>query len=628
MSLGAGTDTVRIVGSAGDADIPSLSGVEILELKNNTAGADVSGVSDLETLKLDDSDDALIYTIANGQAVSVANMANGEAIDFAGNTVAALGLTVSGLGTAAGTGVTVDLTSTAQTSVDLSSTGSAANNIASLANTGGKLATINVAGGQALDLNATVATITTLDASAMTAGGVTADLGASTKNFTVTGSGFNDTLTVDAAVNVTVDAGAGDDKVVLAGTLTKDDSVEGGAGIDAISVTDAEAAATAADPAVLAVVTGFEELTISDGLDTNQDLTKLGLNTLNLETALHDSANTITVASGDTINFDVQAAITADVDNSANLQTVAVKGASGAGANSDVLNIGFSADFDEAAAHVLTNAVSVDFVETVNVTSSATDRAGNADGTIDNGSYVLDLQDAERVETLTINATGAAMAVTDSASTFTALNTVNASESTAGVTISLDNATQGVVFTGGSGNDVVDASAFADSLTGGEGDNTFTFTAGDSTEANMDVINDFTISDGTSDNDTLDLNGTTNALNKTGVDVSGADADSAATDIKAKIVDGILTFSGGDVAALDTLAEYIDAAESAGVMTSTSVGTLEFQTAAFEFDGDTYVIQRTETGATDDIFATTDVVMLAGVTGVDTTAGVDTLVIA
>ena len=51
---------------------------------------------------------------------------------------------------------------------------------------------------------------------------------------------------------------------------------------------------------------------------------------------------------------------------------------------------------------------------------------------------------------------------------------------------------------------------------------------------------------------------------------------------------------------------------------------------AFEFGGNTYIVEGTETGVATDAYTTTAVIELAGVTGftMDTTAAADTILIA
>ena len=136
----------------------------------------------------------------------------------------------------------------------------------------------------------------------------------------------------------------------------------------------------------------------------------------------------------------------------------------------------------------------------------------------------------------------------------------------------------------------------------------------------MDKIADYTLSTGTAAQDTIDSVSGAVAANASNVDVSGADKDGNAADIKAKVVDGILTLSGADVAVIDTIGEWIDVAEIVLDATAATAGAL-----AFEFDNNTYLIEDAADNNTDNIIELTG---LTGVAAVDTAAALDAIVIA
>ena len=203
--------------------------------------------------------------------------------------------------------------------------------------------------------------------------------------------------------------------------------------------------------------------------------------------------------------------------------------------------------------------------------------------------------------------------------------TVDASAETAAATITGTTAADTITGTatadtinGGAEDDTIIGNGGADALTGGAGADTFVFATGDTDADNIATISDFSIADfdvlnnvsGTVGNDTADT------------DVAAAITDGAGTeDVTADVVNGILTVSGDDAAAIDTLAEWVAVATTAGVLTD---GTDTSATIAFEFNGNTYVYEETAAGAVDNL------VELTGVTGVaalGTAAGVDTLVI-
>jgi hypothetical protein len=164
---------------------------------------------------------------------------------------------------------------------------------------------------------------------------------------------------------------------------------------------------------------------------------------------------------------------------------------------------------------------------------------------------------------------------------------------------------------GGAGDDVINAGGGADTLTGDAGADTFVFGTGESVEGAVASITDFN----TSQFDVLDLVGGTVLADVAGTSVTAADADGGT--VTASINSGIMTLAGADAANIDTFAEWVDAAE---IMIGASSDAL-----AFEFNGNTYAIEGDGFGATDNLVELTGI---TGLTGVDITAGVDTLVIA
>lgn len=244
---GDGVDTLKLYGNATK---PAFVGVEKVYLNGNTAGFDVSTDSAVTNLDLEAVATSQTYTIANGQAVSIANEAAGRTIDFAGDTVTALKVGLNGNGTAAGTNdVTIDFNSTAQTSVAF--TTSTKKSFIELTNTGAKLETVTIAGDQALSLESALTTVKTIDASTATGDVTIVGVGASTLTFT---------------------GGSGNDKIALAATLTAADTITGGAGTDTLSISDADTIDSAAE---VANVTGFEIFEAAATDSTTYDLSFL-----------------------------------------------------------------------------------------------------------------------------------------------------------------------------------------------------------------------------------------------------------------------------------------------------------------------------------------------------------------
>jgi len=432
---------------------------------------------------------------------------------------------------------------------------------------------------------------------------------------TILGGAGDDDITTGAG-NDTVDGGDGDDRVDVDVNLTEDDSLDGGDGIDTFATTSAEAATIEADNALLAVISNFEVLGITNALAHDIDLTTWGFDGgIELEVA-DASAGTVTIASGGTItisdNAGTTGALVADVD-----------GASDAGSNDDVLNVVLAADYN--GANNVTVDLSVDFVETVNLTVTDTDT--DTEGT---GTMTLDLSNDERVET--INVTSDQNTVV-TGTLFSALDTVDASGTTGDFTIDVSGASQGVVVTSGTGDDTITGSDYADiistgdgddyiagstgadSLTGGDGEDEFDFSVADlSTTTDWTTIEDFAATASDADQITT-VSGVVEA-NSGSTDVSAADDDTGT--VTASITDGVITLGGLDKANIDTLDEWIAVTEI--MMADATAGVL-----AFEFDGNTYVVESDATDAIDNI------IELAGVTGIeaiDTTAGANTILIA
>ena len=242
---------------------------------------------------------------------------------------------------------------------------------------------------------------------------------------------------------------------------------------------------------------------------------------------------------------------------------------------------------------------------TIKGTSVAYDDAGTSDDTTDDTGDILN-----------VNLSATDTSVDLSTLTLDAVDIVKIDSSALTADLTIKGTATRDVITGGNGNDTIIAGEGqdnitggkgADTLTGGAGADTFVFASGDSSEASMAKITDFSLADF----DVFDNDTGTKADDANDKDVKDADADKTATDIKASITNGILTLSGDDASAIDTLAEWIDVAE---IMADNN-------TLAFEFDGNTYVAEA----------SAADIVELTGLTGIvalGDAAGVDTLVIA
>lgn len=366
VNAGAGTDTLKIYDLAAATDVPTMTGVEVIEMINANAplNLDLTGITDLTTLVLDNTTNGDDYLIGSAVKATVKNMVNAETVTLTSRaTDTAADLTVENLDVADAGTVTVNFDGASITTVNLTSSGSNKNNL-TFASTGAET-TINVSGAAAMTLVNAATSITTFNAATST-GGVTFDMSAATgANQTLTGGSGNDTLTVDLARNITLDAGAGNDVVVFdAGTVAADlssttgaaDSIKGGEGTDTLSMSAATAAAIVADTAAdLAVITGFEQVRVNSDLNGQSfTIAPLGVNYLQVDAATTTADATVNgFTSGATVEVraGVTATVAAAVPTNSTVVNVGMTGATGAGTPDDLLNVKLNANLvDQAAA--------------------------------------------------------------------------------------------------------------------------------------------------------------------------------------------------------------------------------------------------------------------------------------
>ncbi|WP_293006406.1 calcium-binding protein [Nitrosomonas sp.] len=630
---GAGTDTLTVFAAAALDDIGATTSVENLTLVNSPTGFDTSS-SSATKVTLDNASTAQTYVVGAGVSTAIKNMADGEAITITNDAAATSGnLSVSGLGTTAN--VSVNYNGAALTTVNLAAIGSAS--FAALSSSG-SVATVNVTGNQDLQLSLTgETTVTTLAASALT-GNLTADLGASAGNTTVTTGSGDDTITAVAAVNYTIDLGAGDDTLITAnaaGETTTADTLTGGEGTDTLGIASAEAAllddGDAPDTAVLAKITGFEQLRITDALGANLEIDNLGYNYIQFAVNAIGADRTITGFSSDaTLEFQ-------SASNTGNDYIIGMTGATGAGTNDDTLNVMLNADL---TANDTSYTVQLDLegINIVNVVASDsntdTDPDTDADG---NEGYVINLAggtaghsanistvniSGEQQVSYTVNAATTALSEVD-ASTTTGNVIVNAAAfaGTQGVTITTNSGTDtltgtifGDIISAGAGDDSITGGTGADALTGGDGADTFNFDeTADFTAAtanalgnNADSITDFAVG-----SDILALTGGANWSI-----VAGGSGNAGVASIGAE---GVVTaFNAAD----DTLAERITAVEAAIQTGAAAAG----QFAIFELGADSYVFVSE---GTDGVGAGDMLIKLTGVVGLsDSTIATTDLTIA
>lgn len=615
---GAGTDTFKLYDGAGSTDIPTISGVEVFDLIGFTTATDFSSYSDLATLKLDNATTAQTFNTAAAVKHELKGMTDAETITLVTSAAdTTFDIAVTDMGTIAGAGVTVNADGAAVTTINITATGTVAAGTDSditLASTGTET-TVNVAGAGDLALTGLATSVVTVNASTAT-GNLTIASGANTAATTITTGSGNDTVTANAAVNYTIDLGAGNDTLTTsdaAGELTSADSIKGGDGTDTLAMVSAEWEALddgdTADAAVLAKVTGFEQIQITDALAGNLNMGNLGYNYLQVTTALGADRTISGVTSGFTFESRLNAA-------AANDYIITMTGATDAGTSTDTINLKLNADL---TVNDQMNAISFDLAGINIVNISANDRVTTSNPDTDaNGEegYTVDLAGntaANSSNITTVNVTGAMqVAYTVNAAT-AALATFDGSASTGEIefTGTAFAGTQGIVIKGGSkadtiigsaladvidggaGNDAITGGVGADVMTGGAGTDTFMFAntaTGLPSATAFDTITDFAKGVDIIDGPvalTISLSGT-------------ATAGTAAIN-----AEGIASFNVADT----TLAQKLTAvAAGVEVATATTAGDI----AIFEHDGASYVFI---TDATAGLSATDVLIKLTGVTG-------------
>jgi hypothetical protein len=412
---------------------------------------------------------------------------------------------------------------------------------------------------------------------------------------------------------------------------------------------------TASDIEALAITTSDTGTAAGDGIATVAGLTTSSTSTVTAAgaTKLTFSA-AITAASLDASEMTAALTATAAATNKVITGGSAgdtITGYAGAmtidgGAGTDTVKFGADADIS-AASVSLSNIEVIQLTGAdVDLTTSGSQLTGktyviDGDGTNDDDLVVamdavsVDLSglviDADAVTVTVTNTSVSALAhsitMTNDADTFssaagTGAMTVNGMGGNDAITTG----TGADVIDGGAGDDTIDTNTGKDTITGGTGNDAYTIAADDSVEASAAYtkIADFGLLAGTytgaATNDEVAEFQSTNdgGANADILDIEGAianiivEADASATasaastsGVKYAVSNGIVTLSGTNVASIDTLGEWVDEVQA--------IAATNFETAAFEFSGNTYVFQNTSAGAADTLIELTG---LTGVSGV------------
>jgi len=533
LTGGDGTDTLNLtidILGANSVPAPTVSGIEVISVRN------VSGAQQTIDGNNFIGETAFASDRSTG-AVVINNVASGTEISVIGNGAVTNGATTANFAAAATSAVVnvkdgttagaITLTGAGTTGLTINSTG-ATNTVGAIDHNGTSIATTTInattalettgltvgtvaAGGQklvisgaagdraatttaaaksAVTLGAADADYKTIDASGLTAGGVSLTMSATTTTVITGGAGNDQITTSHSAHTGTVDAGAGTDTLVLANSVDLDTTTEG------------------------AIYKNFEVLTVSDNVSIDMDL--LTASTIGAVT-LADAGNATSVtdmSATQAANFTIAALNAA--------ATIGVKGATTVGTQ-NTLNITVS-DGDTTGSEAVTAAgdLTVAGVETISIT--ATDDltlatmanmsgitsmtvTGGGDVSITTGVHAVTANMAVNLSGLTAAttfnaaaATGNAIAITGSA---TAVDTISVGV-VGGYVVSTGAGADVINLldkTSGTSGDQVTAGAGADTISFGteEGQTamdwaTFVFAAGDSV-SNATGVTDVTNAD-------------------------------------------------------------------------------------------------------------------------------------
>ncbi|QDS03826.1 S-layer protein [Campylobacter fetus] len=384
---------------------------------------------------------------------------------------------------------------------------------------------------------------------------------------------FGDTDSVDGS-QLSVKTGAGNDTLNLEAKKLKAGSlIDGGEGNDTIIMK----ASALADAATLGMIKNIENVTVSDALNANTDVSASSFVNIGLLADNTGGGNDVVLTINKDQIVDIQTAKLAENKK----VTIKLNDATGA---DDTVNIVLNAKAiigadksvtvgaNDAAKALIINKD----IETVNITSVT------KDSTTDNKLYMKVAEGANKViitgdAATTLAAGGAA------ASDLKTIKDLDASALTGKLTFdaSVNKLASGATIKGGSGDDSITVGYDTQVVTLGAGDDTVVLKAGNADIAKYSTITDF------SKGDKIDISQLKANTKNAATSISKADELASTATFKEQ-VEAILKSDGSNTA----VAKY------------------------FQFGGDTYIVVDTASAATSTITADTDgIIKLAGFTG-------------
>ena len=480
---GAGNDTLEVY--TDDALKGTFTNIENLVVAGTTAAAsyDLSSFSKSFTLKADADTEVtdvtgqkLVLDGVGAKALTVKMAADQASVELvsqnrngdntftleSGAALKSVNLTLDEAASSVkfGGARATSIETLAVKAVESSATNGATVELSSLSG----LKDITVTGDASVTLSAvnTATKLETLDAF-NTTGGVTVD-GKLANTAAFTGGAGNDTITLGASTQAH-DMGAGDDTVKITEALGKGGSINGGDGIDTLEM----ATNIAKDFRVGDAITGFEILKLSGGGTVDMD----NFGDINHVIAGIEAVTVNNIDSNGTIEFNN----TANVD-----MTVTVKDAEKADNTSDVLNVTIADDGD-----VTVQKLTVANVENINITADDTDLVTGSTA----ATHTLTLA-ADKATSVTVS--GDAKLTLNLEAVSTAIKDINASENTGGLTVDLGSTLKDVTVTGSSADDTI-TMGIGNTVTGGEGKDTFIATAATDATVSFSTIMNFEAGD-------------------------------------------------------------------------------------------------------------------------------------
>lgn len=596
ISGGAGTDTLEILVTDDDGGaldpLVETTGVEVVKLRSldatyvlnassfdgvteiwsnrSGAAAAADGVSAQVTVGVLDTDEDFTVTY-DDDALDSDDATQTLSVNGADDVV----ITVNGGGADVITGLTV-IANGDDSEIDFASDIDA-------------LETLTVSGDAALELNESADAfdnLTTVDASA-NSGGVTITFDDETALESIKGSSGDDVITLGGTTAIaaegTIDLGAGDDVLAAAqGSLDDVDSVDGGAGTDAISL----------DAMVVANASKFSNFETADlaGAAGTIDVSLFTKNTFSslLLTGALGGNTTVQNLAGTSINLAVQ-------DSSGGTITALLKTSSGTDDSATIA-------FDEDSTGFVVDAFTSTGLETLNITSDGDETGVNEVTALVHNSNTLTKVVISGANDLVIgdvdtNATATAGVATSTAAVLTSIDGSAATgdlDITAGASATVGNVTttyNGLTIKTGSGDDVVANAALLGVVETGEGADAVTVDAAGQTirvGADEDVDN-VVIADGAAF--------TTAAAAMT--------ASSRFTTIE-QLGEGDTIDLSAYSAAAATVVDYTEDAEAFNSLVDAVNGAIaaggEGDVTAFEWaDGNTYIVVEGTTAANTDV---------------------------